>query len=101
MLAKRERALYERLLITLSDQVDWYRAQLQMVPPPHLRHPAAMPSQLDEDFARLTAQMGDRGYYDEDEETILEELRTGGIDLTDAEAALAQIGALNREINFT
>jgi hypothetical protein len=93
-MGKHERAVYERLITTLADEVDWLRAQLQMIPPSRTfgTDPTA---ELEDVFAKVG-----RLYLDEDEEMIAEELRDGSLSVAQAEQLLEQVGALNREIQF-
>lgn len=94
-MGKHERAVYDKLIIALSDEVDWLRAQLQMIPPNRVLAAQDPADALEDVFSKVG-----RLYLDEDEEMIAEELRGGSLSVADAEALLEQVGALNREIQF-
>lgn len=77
-----ERALYERLLqekerliVALSDQVDWHRAHSGTYVPNHLTETGPVLGEQDQAFAQLLEdlQIGDPGDLGADED--LEELR--------------------------
>lgn len=98
----RERALYERLLaererliVALSDQVDWHRANEGTVIKNHLTEPmAAVASDEDAAFQQLLAgmQIGDPNamHMSEDEEELMYALRHGA-DPDAVVAALEQV----------
>jgi hypothetical protein len=83
--SKSERALYERMIVILADQVDWLR---QHAGSPALPVPTALagPSQAPK-------------WLSEDEEVLQWQADNQLIDLDDARAALEQIGALNTEVS--
>lgn len=109
-LSKGERALYERLLaekdrliLALSDQVDWHRAHAGTYVPNHLTGPAEpQMSEADEAFQQLleNLQVGNPRamHMSEDEEEILWQVQHGA----DPDAAAAAMAALAnaRELPF-
>jgi len=82
--SKTERALYERMIVILADQVDWLRS--------HAGTPA-----LPVPVAPLGASPGPQ-WLSEDEEIVQWQADNQVLDLDDARAALAQIGAMNTDI---
>lgn len=109
-LSRGERALYERLLaekerliVALSDQVDWHRAHAGTYVPNHLTGPMEpQKSEADQAFEQLleNLQVGDpsRMHLGEDEEEILWQVQHGA----SPEAASAALAALaqTRELPF-
>lgn len=106
----RERALYERLLaererliVALSDQVDWHRAAAGTVVKNHLTEPqAAELSDQDAAFQQLLEgmQLGDPNamHMSEDEEELMYALRHGA-DPEQIAQALEQVHGV-RELPF-
>jgi hypothetical protein len=89
--SKGERALYERIIVILADQIDWHRnaAGLPMLGVPTAGRPA-----LDHLTNRPEPE-----FLNEDEEIVRWQAQNQVLDLDDARAALAQIGAMNTEVS--
>jgi hypothetical protein len=88
-LSTRERALYERIITLLADQVDWHRLHSGTV---------MLPSQ---GVARGVSDPPldlQKMWMDEDEETVQWQLDNDVLDLSAAQQALAQIQALNTDV---
>lgn len=82
-----ERALYERMIVILADQVDWLRS--------HAGTPALpVPTQAS---PLGNAQMPK--FMDEDEEILQWQADNKVLDLDDARLALQQIGAMNTDVS--
>ena len=86
-----ERALYERIIVILADQIDWHRnaAGLPMLGVPAAARPA---------LAHLTDRP-EPAWLDEDEEIVRWQAENQVLSLDDARAALAQIGAMNTSVD--
>lgn len=82
--SKSERALYERMIVILADQVDWLR---QHAGTPALPVPTSPRAEIE----------GPK-WLTEDEEVLQWQADNQIIDLDDARAALAQIGAMNTDV---
>lgn len=105
----RERALYERLLtekeeqlrerdrliIALSDQVDWHRAQSGTYVPNHLTETGPVLAEEDAAFQQIidNLQIGDPNamHLSEDEEELLYQLKHAGADPEAVAAALQAV----------
>lgn len=107
----RERALYERLLdekerliVALSDQVDWHRAQSGTVFPSSITQPS-VPVMTEEEAAvqqileRLQVDNPQTLYASEDEEELIWQLRHGAADPETVVAALENVRG-NTELPF-
>ena len=87
-LKNQERELYERIILILADQVDWHRQAAGLpgmgvpIAPDRERPPATAPEWLSED-----------------EEVIAWQQEQGVLDLSDAQLALQQIGAMNADVS--
>jgi hypothetical protein len=88
--SSNERALYERMIVILADQVDWLRS--------HAGTPALpVPTQ-----AALSPGVGAGPmpkFMDEDEEILQWQADNKVLDLDDARLALQQIGAMNTDVS--
>lgn len=84
--SKGERALYERMIVILADQVDWLRSHAGT---PALPVPASGPRPAGTEPKWLS----------EDEEILQWQADNQVLDLDDARAALAQIGAMNTDVS--
>lgn len=84
--SKNERALYERMIVILADQVDWLRshAGTPALPVPVTTRPALAEGPK---------------WLSEDEEIVQWQADNQVLDLDDARAALAQIGAMNTDVS--
>lgn len=82
-----EKALYERMIVILADQVDWLR---QHAGTPALPVPTS-PAQA--------VGVNAPKWLSEDEEIVQWQADNQVLDLDDARAALAQIGAMNTDVS--
>lgn len=86
-----ERALYERMIVILADQVDWLR---QHAGTPAMPVPASGRPALD----HLPSHEPPK-WLSEDEEVLQWQADNKLIDLDDARLALQQIGAMNQDVS--